>query len=379
VSDEFPHYRPVWGEVDLEALRANARALVALAAPAAVLAVVKADAYGHGAVPAARAALDGGATWLGVALVEEGLRLREAGLDARVLVLSEPPAGAAEAVVAADLTPVVYTSAGIDALGAAVARASRGHDPLPVHLKVDTGMHRVGCAPADAVALAEKIAAHSELRFEGVCTHLAVADEPAHDYTAAQLGAFDAVLAELSERGLRPPVVHVANSAGLLAQPEAARYDLVRLGIALYGVPPAPGLADRVALRPVLALKARVSHVKELPAGSRLSYGLRYEVTRPSVIATVPAGYADGVPRNLGLVGGAVLVRGSRYPIAGTVTMDQLMVDVGDDPVEVGDEVVLLGCQGDEEITATEWATRLGTIAYEIVSGIGPRVPRRYV
>jgi alanine racemase len=183
----------------------------------------------------------------------------------------------------------------------------------------------------------------------------------------------------LTDRGLRPPVVHVANSAGLIAGPDAARYDLVRLGIAIYGVPPAPDLADRLALRPVLALKARVSHVKELPAGSRLSYGLRYALDRPSVVATVPAGYADGVPRNLGLVGGEVLIRGRRHPIAGTVTMDQLMVDAGDGPVEVGDEVVLLGRQGAEEISATEWASRLGTIAYEIVSGIGPRVPRRYV
>jgi alanine racemase len=378
VSDDFPHYRPVWGEVDLDALRANTATLVELAAPASVLAVVKADAYGHGAVPAARAALEGGATWLGVALVEEGLRLREAGLDARILVLSEPPAAAARAVVDNELTPVVYTSAGIDSLGAAGA-GSRPRAALPVHLKIDTGMHRVGCSPADAVALAEKIAAHSELQFEGVCTHLAVADEPDHEYTKMQLAAFDAVLDELTDRGLRPPVVHVANSAGLIARPDAARYDLVRLGIAIYGVPPAPALSDRLALRPVLALKARVSHVKELPAGSRLSYGLRYELDRPSVVATVPAGYADGVPRNLGLVGGEVLIRGRRHPIAGTVTMDQLMVDVGAGPVEVGDEVVLLGRQGGEEISATEWASRLGTIAYEIVSGIGPRVPRRYV
>jgi alanine racemase len=193
VTDDFPHYRPVWGEVDLGALRANTAALAELAAPASVLAVVKADAYGHGAVPAARAALEGGATWLGVALVEEGLRLREAGIDARILVLSEPPGAAARAVVEHGLTPVVYTSAGIDSLGAAVA-GFRSRSALPVHLKVDTGMHRVGCSPADAVALAEKIAAHSELHFEGVCTHLAVADEPDHEYTKMQLAAFDAVL-----------------------------------------------------------------------------------------------------------------------------------------------------------------------------------------
>ncbi len=258
------------------------------------------------------------------------------------------------------------------------ARATgAARDRLPVHLKVDTGMHRVGCAPDGAVALAERIDASAELHLEGVCTHFALADEPKREYTAEQIERFEAVLADLAGRGLRPPVVHAANSAGLLTQP-AARYDLVRLGIAVYGVPPAPDLADRLPLRAVLSLKARVSHVKELPAGARISYGLRYELDRPSRVATIPAGYADGVPRNLGLAGGQVLIGGERHPIAGTVTMDQLMVDVGESAVEVGDEVVLLGRQGDAEITATEWAERLGTIAYEIVSGIGPRVPRRY-
>ncbi len=178
--------------------------------------------------------------------------------------------------------------------------------------------------------------------------------------------------------GTRPTIVHAANSAGLLAEP-SHRYDLVRVGIALYGVPPADALQERLGLEPVLSLRARVAHVKELPAGARVSYGLRYELDRPGTIATVPVGYADGVPRNLGLRGGEVLVRGRRFPIAGTVTMDQLMVDLGDAPVEVGDDVVLLGRQGDEEITASEWAGRLDTIPYEVVAGIGPRVPRRFV
>jgi alanine racemase len=369
--------RPAWGEVDLGAVRANVRALVDLAEPAALLAVVKADAYGHGAVPVARAALEAGASWLGVALVEEGAGLRAAGIDAPIMMLSEPAPGAAAEAVAHRLTPLVYTANGIEALAKAVADAG-GSEPFPVHLKIDTGMHRVGCPPEQALTLVDVIAARTELVLAGVCTHFAVADEPDSEFTDEQVAAFDAVLAELDARGARPAVVHAANSAGLLAHPRT-RYDLVRCGIALYGVPPAPALAGRVALQPVLSLKARVSHVQRLAAGESISYGRRYRLARAAQVATVPVGYADGVPRNLGLAGGEVLVGGHRRPIAGAVTMDQLMVDLGDAPVEVGDEVVLLGAQGDERIEAQEWAERLGTIAYEVVTGIGPRVPRHYV
>ncbi len=374
---ELPDLRPVWGEIDLGAVRANVAALAALASPARLLAVVKADGYGHGAVPVAEAALEAGAAWLGVALVEEGAALRRAGIDAPILVLSEPSPAAADAVVANRLTPVVYTRVGIDALRKAVVAAGN-HDPLAVHLKVDTGMHRAGCAVEDASALAQVIDASPELALEGICTHLAVADEPALAYTDEQLDRFDAVLAELEASGTRPPIVHAANSAGLLAHPRS-HYDLVRVGIALYGVAPAAELADRADLRPVLALRAQVSHVKDLPAGAGVSYGLRYELPRAARVATIPVGYADGVPRNLGLGGGAVLIGGRRCPIAGSVTMDQLMADVGDLDVAVGDDVVLLGAQGDEVITASEWADHVGTIAYEIVTGIGPRVPRRYM
>jgi len=376
-SGSLPGLRPAWVEVDLDAVRANTRALAELAQPAALLAVVKADGYGHGAVPVARAALDAGAGWLGVALVEEGIALRRDGIDAPILVLSEPPPAAAGAVVAHGLTATVYTAPAVEALAKAVVD-SGADGPVPVHLKVDTGMHRVGCSLADVEGLIELIAARPELTLEGICTHFAAADEPDLAYTDDQADLFDALLADLDARGGRPPLAHAANSAGLLAH-HRARYDLVRIGIALYGVAPAPALADRVPLRPVLSLRARVAHVKRLPAGSRVSYGLRYELPRDATVATVPIGYADGVPRNLGLVGGEVLVRGDRAPIAGSVTMDQLMVDVGDAPVAIGDEVVLLGAQGDDEITAEEWAGRLGTIAYEIVTGIGSRVPRRYV
>ena len=374
MTDAVPDVRPTWGEVDLGAVRANTRRLAALADPAALLAVVKADGYGHGAVPVARAALDAGASWLGVALVEEGTALRAAGLDARVLVLSEPPAAAAGHVVDARLTPVVYTEPGIEALAKVVADRA-ADDPLPVHLKVDTGMHRVGCSPDDAPNLVAAVQARPELRLEGICTHFAVADEPERPETRAQLEEFGRLVAGLEGAGTRPPIVHAANSAGLLQFPDA-RFDLVRVGIALYGVAPGPGTA--VALDPALSLRARVTYVKALPAGARVSYGLRYALERPGRVATVPVGYADGVPRNLGLRGGEVLLHGRRYPIAGAVTMDQLMVDVGDDDVEPGDEVVLLGAQGGDAIRAEEWADRLGIIAYEVVTGIGPRVPRRY-
>jgi alanine racemase len=377
VTGGAPHFRPAWSEVDLGAVRANARVLAETAAPAALLAVVKADGYGCGAVPVARAALDAGATWLGVALVEEGAELRAAGIDAPILVLSEPPPEAAGAVVSAALTPVVYTELGIEALAKAVAELSPDA-ALPVHLKVDTGMHRVGCPPEAVATLVDAIDSRPELVLDGICTHFAVADEPDRSESNEQLDQFRQVLHEVDATRGRPKLIHAANSAALLAVPDA-RFDLVRAGIALYGVAPAPTLAERVSLTPVLSLQAQVTYVKTLPAGTRVSYGLRYELTRRSRIVTVPVGYADGVPRNLGLRGGEVLIGGSRYPIAGTVTMDQLMVDVGDAAVEIGDEVVLLGRQGDDEVTAEEWAERLDTIAYEIVTGIGPRVPRRYV
>ncbi len=370
-------YRPVWAEIDLEAVRANVETLRATSAPADLLAVVKAEGYGHGAAPVARAALEAGASGLGVALVEEGIELRAAGIDAPILVLSEPVPAAAPSVVAHRLTPVVYTLPGIDALAKAVADRD-AHDQLGVHLKVDTGMHRVGCSTDDAVELAAQVVDRPELRLAGVCTHLAVADEPGNPYTAEQLTRFDAALDALRARGLPTGIVHASNTAGAIDWP-AARYDLVRVGIGIYGIAPAEALEGRVTLRPAMSVKARVAHVKVVPEGARLSYGLTYETSRATRIATVPIGYADGVPRELPQRGGEAIVHGRRCPMAGTVTMDQLMLDVGDLPVEVGDEVVLIGRQGDAEITAASWAHAMGTIAYTIVCGIGPRVPRVYV
>lgn len=375
LSESPENFRPVWAEVDLDAIQWNAEQLAARAKPAGLLAVVKADGYGHGAVPVARAALAGGATWLGVALVEEGTALRSAGIDAPILMMSEPPVHAAATVVRERITPVVYTRPGIEALAKAAADASLVK-PFPVHLKVDTGMHRVGCAPTDAIDLVRHITSQGSLRLEGLLTHLAVADEPDHPATDEQLACFDDVRANLASAGFTPPIVHAANSAALLTHRPC--YDLVRCGIALYGIPPAEGLDGGLALRPALELKARAAFVKELDVGERVSYGLRYLLDGRSKVATLPIGYADGVPRRLGTVGGEVLVRGRRRPIAGTITMDQLMVDHCDD-VGTDDDFVLIGTQGGEEISVTEWASRLDTIAYEVVCGISARVPRRYV
>ena len=371
-------WRPVWAEVDLGAVRDNTATLATLVAPARLCAVVKAGAYGHGAVPVARAALDGGASWLAVAMVEEAVTLREAGIDVPVLLLSEPPTSALAEVAGLGLTPTLYTHRGVEAAAKAVAGGG-GAAPLAVHVKVDTGMHRVGATTADAVAVALEVADRPELRLEGLWTHFAVADEPDDPFTAEQHGRFCAVARELAARGVRPPVLHTANSAAAIAHP-ATRHDLVRCGIAVYGVAPSPTLDGRVGLWPALSLRARVSQVKVVGAGEGISYGLRYRFERPSVVATVPLGYADGVPWRLAGAGGEVLIGGRRRAIAGSVTMDQITVDCGDDAtVAPGDEVVLLGRQGDESIDAWEWAGRLGTIAYEVLCGFGPRVPKTYL
>ena len=369
--------RPVWAEVDLEALRDNARWLAARVAPARLCAVVKAFGYGHGPVRAAEAAVAGGASWLAVATVEEGVQLRQAGITEPVLLLSEPVPAAMTDVVTWHLTPTLYTSDAVVAAARAVAGYGRTAR-LPVHVKVDTGMHRVGADPDRAVAIARDVAARPELELEGLCTHFAVADEPDDPYTGEQLARFRKVVDRLAAEGIRPALLHAANSAGAIAFPEA-RLDLVRCGIALYGLAPSPELAAAcTGLRPAMAVKARVLFAKRVEAGERVSYGLRYRLGRDAWIATVPIGYADGVPRRLSETGGEVLIGGRRRPLAGTVTMDQITVDCGDDAVSPGDEVVLLGRQGDEEITAWDWADRLGTIAYEIVCGISSRVPRDY-
>jgi alanine racemase len=259
---------------------------------------------------------------------------------------------------------------------AALAEAAAA--PLRLHLKVDTGMRRVGVAPDEAVALAKLITDQPELELEGVFTHLPVADEPGNPFTGHQIARFDAVLDQLRAEGVDPPLRHAANSAGALRVPEA-RYDLVRCGIAVYGVPPAPVLDGLVDLRGALSLSSEVSFVKRVPGGQGISYGLRQRTRYETLVATVPIGYADGVFRTLPLAGAEVLIHGRRRRMIGVVTMDQLMIDCGTElDVRPGDPVVLLGAQGDQRITPDEWAEKLGTISYEVVCAIGPRVERRY-
>lgn len=372
--------RPTVAVISELAIEANVRTLGAHVAPAAVCAVVKANGYGHGAVASARAGLRGGAAMLAVAMVEEGIELRAAGLAAPILLLSEFPAGAEAEVVAHRLTAAVYSADRIDSLAAEAASAKSIAD---VHLKVDTGMHRVGCSPTDAVRLAKHIVSADSLRLAGTFTHLAVADDPANPYTTLQVSRFHEVLAELREAGIDPGIVHAANSAGGIAHP-SAHFDMVRFGVSLYGNSPDSALDLRtygLILQPAMTLRSMISFVKVVAAGERVSYGLRWTADRDRVVATVPIGYADGVPRRLSSVGGEVLVGGQRRPIVGRITMDQILVDCGvdggiDGGVRVGDEVILLGRQGPEQITAWEWADRLDTIAYEITCGISSRIPR---
>jgi alanine racemase len=373
--------RWAWAEIDLDAIAHNVRVLRECVAPSALWAVVKADGYGHGAVDVARAAIGAGAEGLCVALVEEGIELRRAGVDAPILILSEQPPEAAARIVEYRLTPTVYRRAFLDAL------AAEGPTGLPVHLKVDTGMQRVGAHPHAAASMAAAIVQRAPaVRLAGVFTHLAVADgddAASIEFTDQQLAEFAKVLEQLPD----VPYVHAANSAAALSCPDA-RLSFVRAGIAVYGISPGHGVDHLCAdLVPAMQLRARVSFVKQVRSGSRISYGLSHRFTRDTTVATVPIGYADGVPRRLCAVGGEVLIGGRRRPIVGVVTMDQLMVDCGDDDVNIGDDVTLLGSQvgpdgRHDEIRAVEWADALDTIGYEIVCGVSkriPRVPRRSI
>lgn len=371
----MPGIRPTHAHVDLDALRHNLAAVRALTRPGTrVLAPVKGDAYGHGAPAVARALEAAGVDWFGVALVEEGAQLREAGVTRPVLCLGGVGRHGSEEAVARGLTPVVYDEGDAARLDAAAARAGR---PIPVHLKVDTGMGRLGVPTAQWERFLDRIAGFRHLEVEGLLTHFAVSEAPDATYTLEQGRRFREALAQARARGVHPRLLHTCNSGGLLTRPEL-HLDMVRPGIVLYGVAPAPHLRDRVPLRPVMRVATQVLFVKDLPRGASVSYGRTWVARRPSRIATLPVGYADGYPRALANRAD-VLVRGRRCPVVGVVCMDLVMVDVTDlaEPVESGDEVVLLGAQGDERITADELAGHVGTIPYEILCGFSERVPRR--
>jgi alanine racemase len=371
---------PACAQVDLDAISDNVATLRDLAGRAEVMAVVKADAYGHGLLPAARAALRGGATWLGVAQLPEAVELRRAGIDVPVLSWLHVPGQ--------DLTEAVQL--GIDlsvstqwALDAVATTARRLGATARIHLKVDTGLGRNGAWGDELDALAAAIGplqAEGVLTLVGVFSHFAYADAPQHPTVKAQQERFDEVLADLARAGLEPQVRHLANSAATLTNP-SAQYDLVRPGLAVYGLSPVPdlGAPDDYALREAMRLVAHLSSVKPCPAGQGISYGHTYTTPADTLLGLVPMGYADGIPRNASSVGPA-LVGGRRLSIAGRVCMDQFVLDLGADyDGAAGDEVVLFGRGAAGEPTAQDWAAATGTINYEIVTRVGARVPRVYL
>lgn len=376
---------PARAVVDLGAVRANARALGDLAPSAQVMAVVKADAYGHGLLPVARAAVEGGATWLGVAQLSEALALRTGGLTARVLTWLYAPGAPLAAAVTADVDLSVAAPWALREVADAARATGR---TARVHLKVDTGLGRNGLTPEDLPGVLDaalRLEAEGVLAVVGIWSHLAFADEPGHPTLHRQAAALRAAAADAESRGARFEVRHIAASASTLTDPEL-HLDLVRPGIALYGLTPVPRLGgpERFGLVPAMTVEAELATVKRLPAGHGVSYGHHYVTPTDTVMGVVPLGYSDGVPRHASGVDGApgapLGVGGRRVAIAGRVCMDQVVVDLGPDAHEVaGDRVVLFGTGADGGPTAQDWADAAGTISYEIVTRLGARVPRVYV
>ncbi|MDZ7708146.1 MAG: alanine racemase [Trueperaceae bacterium] len=373
--DDAPDPMVPVAEVDLGALRRNVERLRQRTRPGTqMLVAVKADAYGHGLLPVARALSDAGVDWLGVAAPDEADRLRAAGIGGRILMFGPLRGPALSRLVAAEVDLTVTDTSDVAAVAA--ARATLGDDApdARLHLKVDTGMGRLGLRPERATGIARAIADTDGLRLAGVWTHFACADEPSRDVTEVQRQAFEATLSALGAAGLQPELRHAANSAALLAWP-STHYDLVRPGLAVYGYPPGPELATLAAdLEPVLTLTAPVVFVKQVSRGDPVSYGQRWRAPGDTTVATVRFGYADGYPRALTNLGEATL-NGRRCRVVGTVCMDQLMLDAGAAEVAVGDRAILFGRGGPG---ADELAARIGTIPYELLTRLGGRVVRRY-
>jgi alanine racemase len=359
--------------IDLDALRSNVARCASAAAGADVMAVVKADAYGHGLVACGRAAREGGAEWLGVALLQEAVALRDAGVDGRILAWLATPGAAWADCLTRDIDVSVSAAWALDEVRAAAQATGR---VARVHLKADTGLSRNGATVDDWPALvraALDAQADGLVHVVGLWSHLAIADAPGHPTIARQLTVFDQALAAAHDAGARPEVRHIANSAATLSLP-SSHYDLVRPGIAIYGLTPGydVGTAADLGLQPVMSLRARLASVKRVAAGSGVSYGHEYTTASDTTLALVPVGYADGLPRAAANTG-PVLAAGHVRTVAGRVCMDQVVLDLGDDVASPGEEVVLFGAEGP---SADDWATACGTIGYEIVTRIGPRVPR---
>ena len=374
---------PAEAVVDLDAVRANVRELGRRAAGAEVMAVVKADGYGHGLVPCAQAAREGGATWLGVAQLSEGLALRAAGDTGRLLSWLHVPG---EDFAAAVRTGIDLSAGAQWAVTEIAAAAREQGSTARLHLKVDTGLSRGGATPADwddLVGAALKEQADGAVELVGLWSHFAWADAPDHPTVRHQQEVFEAAVARAEALGARPEVRHLANSAATLTNP-GVHYDLVRPGLAVYGLSPVPDLADceALGLTPAMTLQASLSLVKRVPAGSGVAYGHSYTTQSETVLGLVPLGYADGLPRAAGNAG-PMLVAGRVHPVAGRVSMDQVVVDLGDDEAaraaRAGDPVVLFGDATRGQPTAQQWADAAGTISYEVVARLGSRVPRRYL
>ncbi|MFI1175586.1 alanine racemase [Streptomyces melanogenes] len=363
-------------EIDLAALRANVRALRARTPGAQLMAVVKADGYGHGALPCARAAIEAGAAWVGTATPHEALALRAAGIGGRMLCWLWTPGGPWREAVEADIDVSV---SGMWALEEVIEGARAAGRVARIQLKADTGLGRNGCQPADWPALVQAALAAPEVRVTGLWSHFACADEPGHPSIAAQLALFRELVAYAEKEGVEPEVRHIANSPATLTLPET-HFDLVRTGIAMYGISPAPevGAPGDFGLRPVMTLAASVALSKQVPAGHGVSYGHHYVTPKETTLALVPLGYADGIPRHAS-GRGPVLVGGRVRTVAGRVAMDQFVVDLDGDTVEEGADAILFGPGDRGEPSAEDWAEAAGTIAYEIVTRIGSRVPRVYL
>jgi len=360
-----------WLEIDQGAIIDNIGQMLELTG-VRLMAVVKANGYGHGIAEVVRVAESAGATYCGVARVEEAFELRRAGIEAPIMVLGCTPDDCLVDAVGQNIALTLFHSEQVNVLSAAAGVAGR---PARVHVKVDTGMSRLGAPPALAFELLRRLTEAPGVEVEGIFTHFARADEPDEPTTAVQERRFLDLLAEVEVVGLRPPLAHAANSAATLTRP-GTHLDMVRIGIALYGMAPSPGTPLPTGFRPALTWKARLTHIQKYPPNSGVSYGHVYKTRGEETIGVVPVGYGDGYRR---VEGNQVLVHGQRVPVVGRVCMDQLMVQLDDVPqAQVGEEVVLIGSQGDEQISAEEIAVRWGTINYEVTCGLGARVPRVY-